>query len=199
MMKFSSVLLILLCFCFINTDAYFTYSLSCQKLISIQYSRRDFQFNNMNSRSERNLKFNGKIILNNLEKILDKRPLNELELYSFLDQYQQEMGSRDILTLFDMLQKNFIILNNDRLSTIMQIFLNKPEMLSGENIYQIVRFSKVNRSRALKDQIWDLILSKVAIDILRFVHYLKFLFISDSAIYFSDETTSFVPNSAWSK
>ena len=170
MMKFSSVLLILLCFCFINTDAYFTYSLSCQKLISIQYSRRDFQFNNMNSRSERNLKFNGKIILNNLEKILDKRPLNELELYSFLDQYQQEMGSRDILTLFDMLQKNFIILNNDRLSTIMQIFLNKPEMLSGQDIYQIVRFSKVIRHTALKDQIWDLILSKVSLFL--FVFYI---------------------------
>ena len=166
--QLSRFLLILLCF--INTTAYFTYSSSCQKLISIQYAHRDIQFNNMNSRSERSLEFNVKIIQNKLEKIFDKRPLNELELYSFLDEYQQDMGSRDILTLFDMLHKNFIILNNDRLSTIMQIFLNKPEMLSGQDIYQIVRFSKVIRHTALKDQIWDLILSKVSLFL--FVFYI---------------------------
>ena len=146
---------------FTSTEAYLPYSSSYKKLILIQYSHRNFQFHNRNIRSQHDLKFNDKIIRNKLEKIFDKHPVNEVELNSFLDKYQKDMSSRNILMLFDMLQNDMIILNESCLSTIMRILFNKPEILSGEHIYRIVRFSKVIEYPALKDQIWGLILSKV--------------------------------------
>ena len=183
-----------LCYNILEYSHILSSSSSCKMLALLRSSFRYFQSFNKNCRPQRTLKFYDNFNIKSqlqfsrklsdkidwvgqqkiqvkLRKIFDKRPVAVVELNSFLEKDIKAMSSRDILTLFDKLHEHKITLNNDHLSLIMQIFLNNPEKLSGEDIYQIVRFSKVIRHPALKNEMWSLILSKVTNLVLLFSRY----------------------------
>jgi len=104
---------------------------------------------------------NNKQIQFDLQYIFEKRPVYEEEINAYLEKYQQYMNSKTILKLLNKLEKERILLNNNRLLAILEILLRSPDKLSGEDIYSLVRFSKGIRNSPLRLEIWKVILEKV--------------------------------------
>jgi len=124
---------------------------------------------------------NNKQIQFDLQYIFEKRPVYEEEINAYLEKYQQYMNSKTILKLLNKLEKERILLNNNRLLAILEILLRSPDKLSGEDIYSLVRFSKGIRNSPLRLEIWKVILEKV----LKFISAPIYICIFDILLYIS--------------
>jgi len=123
------------------TEAFLKYSAATQ--ISIRYQ----SYNNQ--------------VEDAMQNIFAERPVNEVELNSYLDRHQRSMNSKSIVKLLRKLGQENIILSNNRLNSILQILLDRPDVLSGENIYSLVQYSKEIQNPSIRMEIWNVILKKV--------------------------------------
>ena len=95
-----------------------------------------------------------------LYELFDRQSMNENEFNSLLEQYLHD--SQNIFALLHKLQEEKKALDDNSLSAILKKLRNLPDIFSGENIYQLVKLSKGIRNSSLKNEIWNIILSKVS-------------------------------------
>ena len=154
---FASFTLISALFCFEVSVALLTYSscnsrqdhrCSLQSYATRIFPRRHFQPMNTSIQIE-------------LLSIFDGRPLHLEKINSFLDQYQQDMDSINIMTLLNKLKYEKIHLHDHRLIKVIKMLRDMPEELRPDDIGNLVRFSNGVSNLNLKYEIWNAILSKV--------------------------------------
>jgi len=84
------------------------------------------------------------------------------KLNHFLEKNQKYMSSTNIIMLFKKLEVERIILDDQRINSIVQTLNNRPEELSGEDVCSLLKFSRGIRKSQAKE-IWKVILKKVKI------------------------------------
>ena len=127
---------------------------------------------------------NNKHIQSELLSVFEGRPVREEIINAFLDVYQEDMNSINILTLFNKLNFQKTFLHENRLINILQKLRDTSEELSADNIINLVRFSSGVHNSNLKNEIWTVILTKVITSI-----YL--LFLDYLLIFYSDYTSNY--------